>query len=116
MISFERAFYHLWLADDFEKAIKVTLGLGGNTDSNCCVVGGLLGAYHGIHKLHVWKKKIDNWTHRKKELKKREPYQAKHYDIYVQFLFKHALHPNPKKFQLLDPTSLGEGFSEEFVL
>ncbi|ETO21005.1 hypothetical protein RFI_16197 [Reticulomyxa filosa] len=95
IISLQRAFYHLLKADEFEIAIKSTLGVGGNTDSNCCVVGGLLGAFHGITKLDKWRQKIDN----SKVRSSRHIYQAKYYKDYVPYLFDNSLDPNNYKLE-----------------
>lgn len=46
-IAFTHAFYHLGRATSFSDAITETLLGGGDTDTNACIVGGLLGALHG---------------------------------------------------------------------
>ncbi len=43
-IAFTHAFRHLLLGSDYEKAIAETLLGGGDTDTNACIVGGLIGA------------------------------------------------------------------------
>ena len=35
----------------FHNAIRETIGQGGDTDTNACIVGGMIGAYLGIQKL-----------------------------------------------------------------
>jgi ADP-ribosyl-[dinitrogen reductase] hydrolase len=47
-IAFIHAFRHLLLASSYEQAIQETLSGGGDTDTNACIVGGLIGALHGI--------------------------------------------------------------------
>lgn len=43
-IGFVHAFAHLWAGTSFEGAIAAMLIGGGDTDTNACIVGGLLGA------------------------------------------------------------------------
>ena len=47
-IAFTHAFRHLLLGSDYETAITETLLGGGDTDTNACIVGGLIGAAVGI--------------------------------------------------------------------
>ena len=49
--GFTYAFHHLYRATPFQKAILETLVRGGDTDTNACIVGGLLGALHGMDKI-----------------------------------------------------------------
>jgi ADP-ribosylglycohydrolase len=42
------AFYHLRMKTDFETALLSVIRAGGDTDTNACIVGGMLGALHGI--------------------------------------------------------------------
>ncbi len=46
-IAFTHAFYHLRQGTSFEQALASTLILGGDTDTNACIVGGLVGASLG---------------------------------------------------------------------
>ena len=46
-IAFTHAFRHLLLGSDYESAIAATLRGGGDTDTNACIVGGLIGAVVG---------------------------------------------------------------------
>jgi ADP-ribosyl-[dinitrogen reductase] hydrolase len=50
-IAFTHAFRHLLLGSDYENAIIDTLSGGGDTDTNACIVGGLIGAAVGIDRL-----------------------------------------------------------------
>lgn len=45
------AFQHLKAGSSWEVGMKETLVLGGDTDTNACIVGGLLGALHGVDAL-----------------------------------------------------------------
>jgi ADP-ribosylglycohydrolase len=45
--GFTRAFMHLHRKTGFRAALADTLAGGGDTDTNACIVGGLLGALHG---------------------------------------------------------------------
>jgi ADP-ribosyl-[dinitrogen reductase] hydrolase len=47
-IAFTHAFRHLLLGSDYESAIAETLAGGGDTDTNACIVGGLIGAAVGV--------------------------------------------------------------------
>lgn len=47
-IAFVHAFRHLLLNSDYLSAIRETLAGGGDTDTNACIVGGLIGAACGI--------------------------------------------------------------------
>ena len=46
-IGFTHAFRHLGLGTSFIEALMETLAGGGDTDTNACIVGGLLGAADG---------------------------------------------------------------------
>jgi ADP-ribosylglycohydrolase len=46
-IAFTHAFRHLMLETPFVEALRETVAGGGDTDTNGCIVGGLLGALHG---------------------------------------------------------------------
>lgn len=50
-IGFTHAFRHLWLGTDFVTALAETLAGGGDTDTNACIVGGLLGAAYGAEAI-----------------------------------------------------------------
>jgi len=46
--GFTRAFYHLRRGTEYSAAVLETLVDGGDTDTNACIVGGLIGALHGL--------------------------------------------------------------------
>jgi len=51
--GFTLAFYYLLRTDIpdkdlFDLSQRETISLGGDTDTNCCIVGGMLGAYLGL--------------------------------------------------------------------
>jgi ADP-ribosylglycohydrolase len=50
-IAFTHAFRHLYLNSTFEESLIETLLGGGDTDTNACIVGGLMGALHGVSQL-----------------------------------------------------------------
>jgi len=50
--GFTYAFHYLHSGASFERAVTETLLRGGDTDTNACIVGGLMGAYHGLNGLH----------------------------------------------------------------
>lgn len=50
-IGFTHAFFHMLAESTFEGALRATLAGGGDTDTNACIVGGLIGALHGIDQV-----------------------------------------------------------------
>jgi ADP-ribosyl-[dinitrogen reductase] hydrolase len=50
-IGFTHAFRHLLLGSSYEEAITETLLGGGDTDTNACIVGGLIGAACGAETI-----------------------------------------------------------------
>lgn len=52
-IAFTHAMHHLSIATNFFEGIDQVLAGGGDTDTNACIVGGLLGALHGESGLPV---------------------------------------------------------------
>lgn len=50
-IGFTHAFYHLARNSSYIDAISMTLLGGGDTDTNACIVGGMVGALHGIQAI-----------------------------------------------------------------
>lgn len=50
-IGFTHAFYHLIQRHSYEMGIAETLAGGGDSDTNACIVGGLLGALHGANAI-----------------------------------------------------------------
>ena len=52
--AFTLAFHFLYYEVDFEDAIAKTLRCGGDTDTNAAIVGGLLGALHGLKNIPTY--------------------------------------------------------------
>ena len=50
-IAYQQAFYHLKKGSSFEDAIRAVIIQGGDSDTNACIVGMLLGARDGLEKL-----------------------------------------------------------------
>lgn len=50
-VAFGLAFYHLMKRSSYRQALYETLLLGGDTDTNACIVGGLVGAFNGFQAL-----------------------------------------------------------------
>lgn len=50
-IAFTHAFRHLLLGSSYVEAIQETLFGGGDTDTNACIVGGLIGAACGVNSI-----------------------------------------------------------------
>lgn len=46
-IALQNAFFQLLHAPSFEEGLVDTVGRGGDTDTNACIAGALLGAFHG---------------------------------------------------------------------
>lgn len=57
-IGFTHAFRHLLLATPYVPAMEETLLGGGDTDTNACIVGGLLGAAYGVDAVPLDMRKI----------------------------------------------------------
>lgn len=58
-IAFVHAFRHLFLGTPFLEAVRETLAGGGDTDTNTCIVAGLLGARDGAESLPTaYKEKV----------------------------------------------------------
>jgi ADP-ribosyl-[dinitrogen reductase] hydrolase len=50
-IAFTHAFRHLYNGSDYVSALRETLAGGGDTDTNACIVGGLMGAVSGLKSI-----------------------------------------------------------------
>jgi ADP-ribosylglycohydrolase len=50
-IAFVHAFRYLMTGHGYEDALRATLAGGGDTDTNACIVGGLLGAAEGVEAI-----------------------------------------------------------------
>lgn len=50
-IAFTHAFRHLYQGSDYVSALRETLAGGGDTDTNACIVGGLMGAVSGLQSI-----------------------------------------------------------------
>jgi hypothetical protein len=58
-VALQNAFYHLLRMTTFERAIVDTVRLGGDTDTNCAIVGALLGACVGASGIpRVWRNAV----------------------------------------------------------
>jgi len=51
LIALQNAFYKLLHAEDAEQGIKASVLAGGDTDTNGCITGALLGAVYGAQSL-----------------------------------------------------------------
>lgn len=52
-IAIDHAFKALRRGYDFEMAMRQTLLIGGDTDTNSCIVGGMIGAYLGVESIPI---------------------------------------------------------------
>ena len=50
-IAFQRVCYHLINTQTYFDAIKSVVSEGGDTDTNACIVGGMMGALFGLHHI-----------------------------------------------------------------
>ncbi|CAG9318110.1 unnamed protein product [Blepharisma stoltei] len=61
-IAFDHAFRHMKNGSSFYTAVSETLRIGGDTDTNACIVGGLIGAAEGYNALpQEWKNKVQGY-------------------------------------------------------
>lgn len=59
--AFQLTFYCLYNELEYEKAMKLVLSYGGDTDTNCCIVGGVIGCYNGRDNIpNSWIYKVLN--------------------------------------------------------
>lgn len=75
--AFTYAFYYLAQENRFEEAIYRTLLEGGDTDTNACIVGGLVGAYVGLGSLPNYALSQVLRSDTSKGQERREAYTAK---------------------------------------
>jgi ADP-ribosyl-[dinitrogen reductase] hydrolase len=62
-IAFQNAFYHLLNTKNYTDVMIHIIGMGGDTDTNCCIVGALFGACHGVKKIEKdWIISVLNFT------------------------------------------------------
>lgn len=60
-IAFVHSFHHLYLGSGFVETLKAILSGGGDTDTNACIAGGLIGALHGFKQLPLsMRKAVEN--------------------------------------------------------
>ena len=50
-IGFTHAFFHLLAESTLDQALRATLAGGGDTDTNACIVGALIGALNGVEAI-----------------------------------------------------------------
>lgn len=65
--ALQAAFHELRCGDSFEEAIVRVIGLGGDTDTNGCIAGALLGAVHGVEAIPA------RWVERVRTCEPRRP-------------------------------------------
>jgi ADP-ribosylglycohydrolase len=59
LTAFQNAFHRLLHAESFEEGVIQTVGCGGDTDTNACIAGALLGACYGRGAIPTrWEEKI----------------------------------------------------------
>jgi ADP-ribosyl-[dinitrogen reductase] hydrolase len=50
-VAMQNAFYHLLYTESVEEALTKTVAMGGDTDTNGCICGALIGAVYGDHAI-----------------------------------------------------------------
>ena len=66
-IAFVNAFIHLISKSTYLQSMSHTLQLGGDTDTNACIVGGLIGAAEGFDNIpNSWKQKVMDYSFEEK--------------------------------------------------
>lgn len=71
-IGFTHAFQHLKRGSEFVVAMTETLRLGGDTDTNAAIVGGLIGALVGVERLpREYVEKVTGYTYKAKRGQRR---------------------------------------------
>ncbi len=96
-IAFQRTCFHLLQNNSFYDAMQSVIKEGGDTDTNACIVGGVIGVLHGLKKIDKeFVLKIQNCTPTEVT---RDKYQAKWYyrSKIVKILFNNA--PTDKMFK-----------------
>jgi len=59
LIALQLAFYHLLHAESFRAGVEDTVARGGDTDTNGCIVGGMLGVLFGFDGIPVsWREMV----------------------------------------------------------
>lgn len=92
--AFTYAFHSLHNRMDFSQAIKETLVKGGDTDTNACIVGGLMGAFHGMDGLPATALNKIMTCKTKHGQPRPENYTARHVTKYLETLNKTCLSKN----------------------
>ena len=71
-IGFTHAFGHLKKGSGYVEAMRETLGIGGDTDTNAAIVGGLIGALVGVEGLpQDYRDKVTSYTYESKRGQRR---------------------------------------------
>ena len=85
-VAFQNAFYELFNGTDFESSLINIIKRGGDTDTNCAIAGGLLGAYYGYDSINKnWINTIKNTNY---ERINKYPYLGVNkIDTYINQLF-----------------------------
>lgn len=52
-IAFIYAMHFLLTGKPFKAAIEKMISIKGDTDTNACIVGALIGAYHGLERMEM---------------------------------------------------------------
>jgi ADP-ribosylglycohydrolase len=74
-IAFVNAFIHLISNTSYIQALAHTLQLGGDTDTNACIVGGLIGAAEGFENIpRAWRNNVRRFTFESKGGRQRPPF------------------------------------------
>jgi ADP-ribosylglycohydrolase len=68
-VALQNAFYELLNGTSFEESLINIIKRGGDTDTNACIAGALLGSYYGLNKIpKEWINNIKNYKGKRYEL------------------------------------------------
>jgi len=85
--AFQNAFYQLLNGNNFYDSLIDTISMGGDTDTNGCIAGALLGAYYGYDKIpKEWIKSVDNPIYTVNRLKTYPDVNAKKFNKIINSL------------------------------
>ena len=92
-IAFDHTFRQLRKENvDYQNAIADVLSIGGDTDTNACIAGAMIGALVGYRNLpDVWKFKVENFDSSREGIQRNDPCldQRRVKDLVIQ-LFRNA--------------------------
>jgi ADP-ribosyl-[dinitrogen reductase] hydrolase len=84
-IALQNAFYEFLNTDNYQDSIVHIIQRGGDTDTNCAIAGGLIGAFYGVNSFNHY---VEIINHAQYERIKKYPFLAvKNINTYVNSIF-----------------------------